>query len=131
MNPPQDKPAPEGRALRALRILLPAVVAVAATAVWELVVRLYDIQPYVLPGPVAVFRTLVGDWGVLSQSLLTTLTTTLEGFVAAAVGGVALALLFNLSRLLEYSLFPYAGPPSSSAPGSWRSFRCCPTPRWD
>ncbi len=108
MNPPQDKPAPEGRALRALRILLPAVVAVAATVVWELVVRLYDIQPYVMPGPLAVFRTLVGDWGVLSQSLLTTLTTTLEGFVAAAVGGVALALLFNLSRLLEYSLFPYA-----------------------
>jgi len=35
MNPPQDKPAPEGRALRALRILLPAVVAVAATVVWE------------------------------------------------------------------------------------------------
>jgi len=37
-----------------------------------------------------------------------TLLTTLEGFVCAAVGGIALALLFNQSRLLEYSLFPYA-----------------------
>ena len=34
--------------------------------------------------------------------------TTLEGFVAAAVGGIALALLFNQSKWLEYSLFPYA-----------------------
>jgi NitT/TauT family transport system permease protein len=34
--------------------------------------------------------------------------TTFEGFVAAAFGGVALALLFNLSKWLEYSLFPYA-----------------------
>jgi hypothetical protein len=34
--------------------------------------------------------------------------TTLEGFVAAAIGGVALALLFNQSKWLEYSLFPYA-----------------------
>ena len=34
--------------------------------------------------------------------------TTLEGFIAAAVGGVALALLFNQSKWLEYSLFPYA-----------------------
>ncbi len=61
-----------------------------------------------LPGPVAVFQTLISDWPVLSQSLGVTLLTTLEGFVAAAVGGVALALLFNQSKWLEYSLFPYA-----------------------
>jgi len=62
----------------------------------------------VLPAPVAVFRTLIADWPVLSQSLATTLVTTFEGFVAAAIGGVALALLFNQSKWLEYSLFPYA-----------------------
>jgi NitT/TauT family transport system permease protein len=62
----------------------------------------------VLPGPWLVPTTLVTDWGVLWQSLLVTLLTTLEGFVCAAVGGIALALLFNQSRLLEYSLFPYA-----------------------
>ncbi|MGB8402273.1 ABC transporter permease [Bradyrhizobium sp.] len=91
-----------------VRILLPLAVLAAGIAIWELVVRLNDIQPYVLPGPVAVFQTLVGDWGVLSQSLLVTLQTTLDGFVAAAIGGVMLALLFNQSKWLEYSLFPYA-----------------------
>jgi len=105
-----DAPAAsaDGRALRVLRILLPVIVAALGTAAWELAVRLFDIQPYVLPGPVAVFRTLFNDWGVLSQSLLVTLLTTLEGFVAASLGGIALALLFNLSKVLEYSLFPYA-----------------------
>jgi NitT/TauT family transport system permease protein len=96
------------QALRILRIALPVIVAAAGTALWEAVVRIYDIQPYVLPGPLAVLHSLVGDWGVLSQSLATTLLTTLEGFIAAAIGGIALALLFNLSRWLEYSLFPYA-----------------------
>lgn len=100
--------APDSRALRLVRILLPIVVLAAGIAIWELVVRLADIPPYVLPGPVAVFQTLITDWPVLSQSLLTTLLTTLEGFLAAAVGGVALALLFNRSKWLEYSLFPYA-----------------------
>jgi NitT/TauT family transport system permease protein len=95
-------------ALRILRIVLPVIVAAVCTALWEAVVRIYDIQPYVLPGPLAVLRTLVGDWDVLSQSLVTTLLTTLEGFVAASIGGIALALLFNLSKWLEYSLFPYA-----------------------
>jgi NitT/TauT family transport system permease protein len=94
--------------LRILRIALPVIVAAAGTALWEAVVRIYDIQPYVLPGPLSVLRTLVGDWGVLSQSLATTLLTTLEGFVAASIGGIALALLFNQSKWLEYSLFPYA-----------------------
>jgi NitT/TauT family transport system permease protein len=95
-------------ALRILRIVLPVIVAAVCTALWEAVVRVYDIQPYVLPGPLAVLRTLVGDWDVLSQSLVTTLLTTLEGFIAASIGGIALALLFNLSKWLEYSLFPYA-----------------------
>jgi NitT/TauT family transport system permease protein len=88
--------------------VLPFAVLAAGLLVWELVVRLKGIPPYVLPSPSAVLSTLAGDWPVLWQSLLVTLLTTLQGFVAAAVGGIALALLFNVSRWLEYSLFPYA-----------------------
>jgi NitT/TauT family transport system permease protein len=100
--------APDSGPLRLVRILLPIVVLAAGIAAWEFAVRMYAIPPYVLPAPSAVFQTLVSDWPVLSQSLLTTLLTTLEGFLAAAFGGIALALLFNQSKWLEYSLFPYA-----------------------
>jgi len=106
--PSAEQATPDSRGLRLVRILLPIVVLVAGIAAWELVVRLNNIPPYVLPGPIAVFETLIQDWPVLSQSLLTTLETTLEGFAAAAAGGIALALLFNQSKWLEYSLFPYA-----------------------
>ena len=114
MSTPQTPPLAAGqgtaerRALYLARVLLPVVVLAAGIAIWEFVVWLNDIPPYVLPAPTAVFETLVKDWAVLSQSLLTTLVTTLEGFIAAAVGGIALALLFNQSKWLEYSLFPYA-----------------------
>jgi NitT/TauT family transport system permease protein len=94
--------------VRLLRIIAPAVVMAVSIGVWSLIVRINNIQPYVLPGPEAVFKTLIDDWAILSGSLLVTLWTTLEGFVAAAVGGVVLALLFNQSKWLEYSLFPYA-----------------------
>jgi NitT/TauT family transport system permease protein len=103
-----ERHGPDRHTLRLFRILLPMLVLALGVAGWALVVQLYHIPPYVLPGPSAVFRTLVDDWPVLSRSLLTTLLTTLEGFVAAAVGGIALALLFNLSRWVEYSLLPYA-----------------------
>ena len=91
-----------------VRFVLPIIVLAAGIGLWELVVRINDIPPYVLPAPSAIVATLIRDWGVLSQSLLTTLLTTFEGFAAAAIGGIALALLFNLSKWLEYSLFPYA-----------------------
>ena len=106
--PPSLAVPTSGHALRLVRFLLPVAVLAAGIAAWEIVVRVNDIQPYVLPAPSVVFATLITDWGVLFQSLLVTLLTTAEGFVAAAIGGVALALLFNLSKWLEYSLFPYA-----------------------
>ncbi|HEX7566159.1 MAG TPA: ABC transporter permease, partial [Bradyrhizobium sp.] len=93
-----EQSAPDSRSVRLVRILLPVVVLAICVAAWEAVIRANEIPPYVLPGPGAVFRTLVNDWPVLSRSLLTTLQTTLEGFVAAAIGGMALALLFNQSK---------------------------------
>jgi len=95
-------------AQRALRFVLPVIVFAAGLAIWELVVRTREIPPYVLPAPSVIVLTLIKDWVVLSESLAITLLTTLEGFVAASIGGIALALLFNQSKWVEYSLFPYA-----------------------
>jgi NitT/TauT family transport system permease protein len=100
-------PAHESRD-RALRIALPIVVLTLGLALWEFVVRIENIPPYVLPAPGLILRTLAADWALLSHSLLVTLITTFEGFMLAAAGGVGLAVLFNQSRLVEYSLYPYA-----------------------
>jgi NitT/TauT family transport system permease protein len=93
---------------RALRIGLPVLVLTASVLLWDLVVRVFAIPPFVLPAPGLVLATLVADGGLLWNSLLVTLLTTFEGFVLAAVGGVGLAILFNQSRLVEYSFYPYA-----------------------
>jgi NitT/TauT family transport system permease protein len=93
---------------RALRIALPCLVLALGVLAWDLVVRIRDIPPYLLPGPGLVFTTLISDWSVLSGSLLVTLSTTLQGFLLAVVFGIALAVAFNQSRLVEYSLYPYA-----------------------
>ncbi|HLN09343.1 MAG TPA: ABC transporter permease [Xanthobacteraceae bacterium] len=91
-----------------LRVGLPVVMLAAVIAGWDLLVRIDDIPPYVLPGPGLVLSTLVSDWPVLAASLVVTLTTTLQGLALAVFGGIGLAILFNQSRLLEYSLYPYA-----------------------
>ena len=93
---------------RTLRIVLPIVVLALGLSLWALVVWIGNIPPYVLPSPELILETLVSDWTLLFQSLLVTLATTVEGFLLAAVGGVGLAVLFNQSRLVEHSLYPYA-----------------------
>jgi NitT/TauT family transport system permease protein len=93
---------------RALRIALPIIVLALGLLIWEMVVRIKDVPPYVVPAPGLILQTLVTDWALLLRSLAVTLVTTFEGFLLAAAGGVGLAVLFNQSRLVEYSLYPYA-----------------------
>jgi NitT/TauT family transport system permease protein len=93
---------------RALRIALPFLVLALGVVAWDFAVRINGIPPYILPGPGLVFATLVSDWPILAGSLLVTLATTVQGFILAVVFGVALAVTFNQSRLVEYSLYPYA-----------------------
>ena len=93
---------------RALRIVLPLAVLAIGIGIWHLVVQINDIQPFVLPGPGLVIATLIADWPLLWSSLLVTLEITFEGLLLAAVGGAGLAIIFNQSRLIERSFYPYA-----------------------
>jgi NitT/TauT family transport system permease protein len=93
---------------RVLRVALPIIVLSLGLAIWELVVRIDEIPPFVLPAPSLILATLWTDGPLLAQSLLVTLITTAEGFLLAAAGGVGLAVLFNQSRVVEYSFYPYA-----------------------
>ncbi|HSI41687.1 MAG TPA: ABC transporter permease subunit [Xanthobacteraceae bacterium] len=92
----------------AVRLLLPAAALAAAVLAWHAVVSHYRLPPYILPGPGLVARTVVADWGMLSDSLLVTLRTALTALALAVAGGVGLALLFASARIVELSLYPFA-----------------------
>jgi NitT/TauT family transport system permease protein len=100
--------ATRGAAVEWSRILLPAVTLALGVLAWDLLVRLLHIKPVILPSPASVAETMVSDWPILWGSLLATLATTFYGLVLAFAGGVGLAILFNQSRLIEHSLYPYA-----------------------
>jgi NitT/TauT family transport system permease protein len=89
-------------------ILAPIGVGVLILCVWEAMVRIKGIPPYILPGPLLIVQTLISDWGTLSEALLITLRITFAALLAAITVGVALAVLFTQSKWLEKSLFPYA-----------------------
>ncbi|WP_427162182.1 ABC transporter permease [Aliinostoc sp. HNIBRCY26] len=89
-------------------IFAPILVGVFALILWDLLVRVTQLPPYILPSPFLVFQTLITDWGELFPSLLITLQITVTAFMAAAISGLLTAILFTQSKWIERSLFPYA-----------------------
>lgn len=93
---------------RILRILVPIAVGIAFLGAWEVLVRVNEIQPFVLPAPSRIWESLVANFGSLMASLWVTLRVTIAAFLLATVGGIGLAVLFSQSRHIEMALFPYA-----------------------
>jgi NitT/TauT family transport system permease protein len=93
---------------RTLDIMMPLAVALLVLGGWEWAVTHWQVPSYVLPAPSAVARALLENFASLMAALGATLTVTLEAFIAATVLGVAVAIAFSQSRLLERTLYPYA-----------------------
>ena len=90
------------------KVVAPIVIGAIILGLWELAVRQAGIPPYILPGPWLILRTLIADWGTLSDSLWITLEITGLALLAAIVVGGLLSILFTQSKWIELSLFPYA-----------------------
>jgi len=93
---------------RMLRIAAPLVVAAMLLGAWQAIVVAYDVPSYLVPSPSRIARAMVEDRALLAASLGVTTGIALTALALAIVAGVAVALLFAQSRLIEASLLPYA-----------------------
>lgn len=101
-------PFDRSRLERTGRWALPAILLVASIWLWDRLVVWNEIPHYVVPRPGLVLSTLASDWEILVGALGVTLTTTILALAIAVAGGVGIAVLFAMSRLVKMSLFPYA-----------------------
>jgi NitT/TauT family transport system permease protein len=92
----------------ALKTILPAALGIAVLALWEFLVRHYDLPVFLLPAPSAIWPSFVENFSSLMGSLWVTLQVTWIAYAIAFVGGVSLAIVFSQSRAIETALFPYA-----------------------
>ena len=90
------------------KVLPPLILGLLLLCGWEAAVDVFAIPTYLLPGPIAIARTLVTDWQTLAESWWITMSIALAALAAAVVLGVGLAVLFSASKWVERSFFPYA-----------------------
>ena len=91
-----------------LRLLAPIALAIVLLAAWQLAVVLYEVPPYLVPSPLRIAQTMIEDRDLLLGSLWVTTKIALTALAVAVVAGVAVALVFAQSRIIEASLLPYA-----------------------
>lgn len=91
---------------KAVRKALPWIVIVGIFVVWELAVRVFEIQQFVLPAPTAIFESL-WQWRVpILENAWQTLLTTLIGFAFAIVVGVVGGVALGSSAVIYDSFYP-------------------------
>lgn len=106
--------ADEARRARAQKVesiakwVLPVAIMVLAIIGWAWIVRANEIPHFILPGPDRVWGSLVEDWAMLIDAAYLTGWITLLALLLAVIGGAGLAILFNQSKMLELSFYPYA-----------------------
>jgi NitT/TauT family transport system permease protein len=91
-----------------LKCTLPLALGIAALALWEFLVRHYQVPVFLLPAPSAIWPAFTANFASLMASLWVTLQVTWIAFAIALAGGLALAVAFSQSRTAENALFPYA-----------------------
>jgi len=91
-----------------VRLIAPIGLAVLLLAAWQLAVAIYDVPAYLVPSPLRIARTMIEDRELLLASLWVTTAIALTALAIAVAAGVAIALLFAQSRIIEASLLPYA-----------------------
>ena len=79
----------------------------AMLALWQLVLWIFHVPPYMLPSPWAVARAVGSRFPSLVAALATTAAEAGGGLIASIVVGVVIALMFAQSRWVRRMLYPY------------------------
>jgi NitT/TauT family transport system permease protein len=95
-----------GRALRD-HALPPVAVALSVLLAWQYGSQWAGVSPHLLPPPTLVWERLTSSISILMQQAWPTLTEIVQGFLLAAMSGVALGTLLVLSRRMRQMLYPH------------------------
>ncbi len=92
---------------KSITLLSAAIIFGAMLLLWMAVIRLFHIQPFLLPSPAQVARAAVNRMPSLITSLGITAAAAAGGLFASIVIGVLIALIFARSLWIRRMFYPY------------------------
>jgi ABC-type nitrate/sulfonate/bicarbonate transport system permease component len=89
-------------------IVPPLIVGALFVGAWELIVRLFDIKPFLLPAPSAIWTALVDNVDKVWDAMMITGSNALVGLVLGVICGVALSFVLMRFNVLNELVTPLA-----------------------
>jgi ABC-type nitrate/sulfonate/bicarbonate transport system permease component len=108
--PLPDEPPPRDRRRRpglARRVLPPLLFSLVVLGAWQAYTEMADINPLLLPSPLAVAASVVDNAALFAHNAVVTLQEILLGFVLGSAAGIGLAVLLTYSLLAERAVYPW------------------------
>ena len=73
---------------------------------WEVIVRAFEVQRWLLPAPTVILGELIDSFGLLARHAGTTLVEIVFGFAVSVFIGISIASGIVWSRAVERSVYP-------------------------
>ena len=89
-------------------IVPPLIVGGLFVGTWELIVRIFDIQPFLLPAPSAIWSALVENVDKVWDAMVVTGSNAVVGLVFGVICGVALSFVLMRFNVLNELVTPLA-----------------------
>ncbi|MNM04683.1 putative aliphatic sulfonates transport permease protein SsuC [compost metagenome] len=89
-------------------VVPPLIAFIVFIGGWELICRLANVKPYLLPKPSDIIQAASENASNLWVSVYTTISEAVLGFLLSVVLGVGFAIVLASSKLIERSVYPYA-----------------------
>jgi ABC-type nitrate/sulfonate/bicarbonate transport system permease component len=86
--------------------IYPVLTIVVVVVIWQLVVGFQYIQPYILPSPLDIVKTLISDFGNIMKDTEVTLYESFIGFFISIVFSFVLAIIMDSFNIVKKSLYP-------------------------
>ncbi|WP_141015210.1 ABC transporter permease [Nocardioides sambongensis] len=93
--------APSPGGARAAKVLAPVVVGLLGLAVWQFLVSVVEVSPYLLPGPAEIVEEWQANSEAIREAFWITGVNAFVGLVVGSLAGVALASLASWAGWVE------------------------------
>ena len=85
-----------------LDISLPIIFSISLIIIWELIIKVLEIEKYIMPAPSDIIKALYENFGAMMPHIIATLFESVVGFGIA----ILLAIIMDLLPMVKKAIYP-------------------------
>lgn len=89
-----------------LDVSLPIIFSISLIIIWELIIKVLEIEKYIMPAPSDIIKALYENFGAMMPHIIATLFESIVGFSIAVLLALILAIIMDLLPMVKKAIYP-------------------------